>query len=100
MNEPETSPKPQWDDSPPGAGEGLGPGTGSLMIGLFSLLVGWIPLLGIAVLFPAFVGFYFGVMSLLEDDPRKQESKLVCWGGLVTNLLAILLIPGIYIWLY
>ena len=70
-------------------------GVASMVIGIVSLVIGFIPMCGFWAAVPAVVGLILGVVDLVLRSKRKQpRGKAIV--GVILNPLAIIVIVGWY----
>lgn len=66
-------------------------GVAALVLGIISILIGFIPLCGSIALFPAFIGLILGLVDIVLKK-KKGEKIAVSVAGLVLSILAIVII--------
>ena len=66
-------------------------GVAALILGIISIIVGFIPLCGSIALFPAIIGLILGIVDTVLKS-KKGEKKGVSIAGLVLSAIAILII--------
>ena len=66
-------------------------GTASLILGIVSLVIGFIPLLGVIAIFPAIAGLIVGIIDTTKKN-KTNEKKGQSIAGIVTSAIAIALI--------
>jgi len=63
----------------------------SLVLGIVSLILGFIPFCGSIAFIPAVVGLILGIVSLVQKS-KTQSPKGMAIAGIILNALAILII--------
>lgn len=71
-------------------------GVASLVLGIVSVVLSFIPFCGIIALIPAIVGFILGIVDVVKKS-KAQEPKGMSIAGLVCSAIAIVLILYWYI---
>lgn len=66
-------------------------GIAALILGILSIIVGFIPLCGSIALFPAIIGLILGIVDTVLKS-KKGEKKGVSIAGIVLSALAIVII--------
>ena len=66
-------------------------GLASLILGIISLVFGFIPLCGSIALLPSIIGLILGIIAVAKKK-KEGESKIQAWAGLITNIIAIFII--------
>lgn len=69
-------------------------GIASMVIGIISVIIEFIPFCGYFALIPAIVGFVLGIVSLMKSKKLQQPTGMAV-AGIVCNAVAILVI-GLY----
>lgn len=84
---PPPAPAPEAAPSypPPARSEGNGMGIASLVLGILSILLGWIPIIGMVSWILAPLGLIFGFIAL------RKTSKGLAIGGLITSGIGLLI---------
>lgn len=66
-------------------------GVAALVLGIISLIIGFIPLCGSIAIFPAIIGIILGIVDIVVKS-KKGEKKGVSIAGLVLSAIATLVI--------
>lgn len=66
-------------------------GIAALILGIISLIIGFIPLCGSIAIFPAIIGIILGIVDIVVKS-KKGEKKGVSIAGLVLSAIATLVI--------
>lgn len=66
-------------------------GIAALVLGIISIIIGFIPLCGSIALFPAIIGLILGIVDVVLKS-KKGEKKGVSIAGLVLSAIAIVII--------
>lgn len=64
----------------------------SLVLGIISILIAWIPLCGSIAGLPAFIGLILGIVALVQSKKNNGENKGMGIAGTVLNALALIII--------
>lgn len=71
-------------------------GIAALVLGIISIIIGFIPLCGSIALLPAIIGLILGIVDTVQKS-KKGEKKGVSIAGLVLSAIAVAVnILGIY----
>ena len=66
-------------------------GVASLVLGIISIIVGFVPFCGIIALFPAVLGFILGLVDTVLKSKRK-EPRGISIAGLIVSIIAVIVI--------
>lgn len=66
-------------------------GVASLVLGIISLIIGFIPLCGAIALVPAIIGVILGIVDIVSKS-KKGEKKGTAIAGLILSAIATLVI--------
>ena len=66
-------------------------GIAALILGIISIIIGFIPLCGSIALVPAIIGLILGIVDTVQKS-KKDEKKGVSIAGLVLSAIAIVVI--------
>lgn len=66
-------------------------GVASLVLGIVSLVFGFIPFCGIIAIIPAFIGLILGIVDAVKKS-KSQEPKGMAIAGIVLSVIAIVVI--------
>lgn len=66
-------------------------GIAALILGILSIIIGFIPLCGSIALLPAIIGLILGIIDTIQKN-KKSEKKGVSIAGLVLSAIAIVVI--------
>lgn len=66
-------------------------GTASLILGIVSLVISFIPLLGSIAIFPAITGFVLGIVDLVKKS-KSGGKKGMSIAGLILSVVAVIII--------
>lgn len=66
-------------------------GVASLVLGIISLIIGFIPLCGAIALVPAIIGVILGIVDIVSKS-KKGEKKGTSIAGLILSAIATLII--------
>lgn len=66
-------------------------GVAALVLGIISIIIGFIPLCGAIALFPAIIGLILGIVDVVLKS-KKGEKKGISIAGLVLSAIAIVII--------
>lgn len=66
-------------------------GIAALILGIISLIIGFIPLCGSIAMFPAIIGVILGIVDVILKS-KKGEKKGVSIAGLVLSAISIVVI--------
>ena len=66
-------------------------GVAALILGIISIIIGFIPLCGSIALLPAIIGLILGIVDVVLKS-KKGEKKGISIAGLVLSALAIVII--------
>lgn len=66
-------------------------GIAALILGIISIIIGFIPLCGSIALFPAIIGLILGIVDTVLKS-KKDEKKGISIAGLVLSAIAIVVI--------
>ena len=67
-------------------------GIASMVIGIISAVIGFIPFCNYFALIPAGTGFILGIIDVAIKSKKKQEGKESGIAGIVLNAIAIVII--------
>lgn len=67
-------------------------GVASLILGIVSVTVGCIPLLGIVALVPAIVGLILGIIDLTGKNQKKEERGFSIAGTILSSIAIVIII--------
>jgi len=67
-------------------------GIASMVIGIVSAILGFVPLCNYFALIPASIGFILGIVDVAIKSQKKVEGKGIGIAGIVLNAIAIALI--------
>lgn len=65
-------------------------GVAALVLGIISLIIGFIPFCGMIAFVPAIIGVILGIVEIVNKS-KKSESKGMGIAGLVLSVLAIVI---------
>ncbi|MGO8946175.1 MAG: DUF4190 domain-containing protein [Ktedonobacterales bacterium] len=77
----------------PGSGPGDGMALTSMILGIISAAIGWIPFCGVVVLAPAIVGIVLGALGL-----KSQNRRGMAIAGIILSVVGIAL-ATVFIWI-
>ena len=66
-------------------------GIAALVLGIVSLIIGWIPFCGAIALIPAIIGLILGIVDVVQKN-KKGEPKGIGIAGIVLSAIAIAII--------
>ena len=66
-------------------------GIAALILGIISIIIGFIPLCGMIALVPAIIGLILGIVDIVQKN-KKGEKKGVSIAGTVLSAVAIVII--------
>lgn len=66
-------------------------GTAALVLGIITVILGFIPLVGVLAFIPAVVGLILGIVDVIQKS-KKDEKKGTAVAGIILNGIAILII--------
>lgn len=66
-------------------------GVASLVLGIMSLIIGFIPLCGSIALVPAIIGVILGIIDIVSKS-KKGEKKGISIAGLILSVIATIVI--------
>lgn len=66
-------------------------GIAALILGILSIIIGFIPLCGSIALLPAIIGLILGIVDTIQKS-KKGEKKGISIAGLVLSAIAIVVI--------
>ena len=82
---------PQAGQSPPASSATNGAAVAALIIGLLSLLIGWIPFIGLIAVVGGLIALILGFIGRGKVKKQQASGKGMATTGIVTGILAILL---------
>ena len=66
-------------------------GIAALILGILSIIIGFIPLCGMIALVPALIGLILGIVDTVQKN-KKGEKKGVSIAGIVLSAIAVIII--------
>lgn len=66
-------------------------GIAALILGIISIIIGFIPLCGVIALLPAFIGLILGIVDVVLKA-KKNEPKGISIAGIVLSAIAMVII--------
>lgn len=70
-------------------------GVAALVLGIISILVGFIPVCGLIALVPAIIGLILGIVDVIQKN-KRGEKKGIAIAGIVCSAIAIIIISAWY----
>ena len=67
-------------------------GIASMVIGIVSAILGFIPMCGWFATLPAVVGLILGIVDVFQKNKNQQQGKGIGIAGIILNSIAIILI--------
>ena len=67
-------------------------GIASMVIGIVSAILGFIPMCGWFATLPAIVGIILGIVDVVQKNKNKQPGKGFGIAGIILNSIAVILI--------
>ncbi|UCC12750.1 MAG: DUF4190 domain-containing protein [candidate division WOR-3 bacterium] len=67
-------------------------GIASMVIGIVSAILGFIPMCGWFATLPAVVGLILGIVDVVQKNKNQQPGKGIGIAGIILNSIAIILI--------
>ncbi|MDO4283275.1 MAG: hypothetical protein Q4D02_06510 [Clostridia bacterium] len=74
-------------------------GIASLVLGIISAILGFVPLCNIFALIPALIGFILGVAEAIRNG-KNGGPKGVAIAGIILNVIAFVITIGMYVAVY
>lgn len=71
-------------------------GVASLVLGIVSVIIGFVPICGTIAFIPAIIGLILGIVDIVKKS-KSQEAKGLAIAGTVLSSIAILIIG--YYWI-
>ena len=71
-------------------------GIASLILGIVSAILGFIPFCNIIALLPALIGLILGIVDAVKKG-KSGEPKGMAIAGIILNIIAFVIIIGMYI---
>jgi hypothetical protein len=72
--------------------------TASLVIGIFAVIIGFIPCLQVVVILPALVGLILGAVSFFRKR-QTDESTGIAVAGMILNAIPLLVVTTLAVFL-
>lgn len=72
--------------------------TASLVIGIFAVIIGFIPCLQVVVILPALVGLILGITSFVRKR-QTDESTGIAVAGMILNAIPLLVVTVLAVFL-
>jgi len=72
--------------------------TASLVIGIFAVIIGFIPCLQIVVILPAVVGLVLGIVSYVRKK-QAEESTGIAIAGIILNIIPLLVVTSLAVFM-
>lgn len=71
-------------------------GVAALVLGIISIIIGFVPFCGVIAFFPALIGLILGIIDLVQKS-KKSEPKGMAIAGVILTGIAIIIIA---LWIF